>query len=41
LEEAAGHAGHFGKVYDAKQFFRNPAAVKQEFKDVVTRIFKP
>lgn len=41
LEEAAGHVGHFGKVYDAKQFFRNPVAVKQEFKDAVTRIFKP
>ncbi len=41
LEEAAGHAGHFGKDYVAMQFFRNPAVVKQEFKDVVTNIFKP
>jgi CRISPR-associated exonuclease Cas4 len=41
LEEAAGHAGHFGKDYVAMQFFRNPAAVKQEFKDAVARIFKP
>lgn len=41
LEEAAGHVGHFGRVYDAKQFFRNPAAVKQEFKDAVATLFKP
>lgn len=41
LEEAAGHVGHFGKVYDATQFFRNPAPVKQEFKDAVARLLKP
>jgi putative ATP-dependent endonuclease of OLD family len=39
LEEAAGHTGHFGKTYDAKKFFSNPANIQQPFKDAVAELF--
>lgn len=39
LEESVGHVGHFGKVYDAKQFFRNPEVVKRDFQDAVRNLF--
>lgn len=39
LEDVSGHDGHFHKSFDAKTFFKNVDAVRQEFKDVVARLF--
>lgn len=39
MEDAVGHIGHFGKVYDAKKFFQTTGRVQQEFKDAVKKLF--
>jgi CRISPR-associated exonuclease Cas4 len=39
MEEVVGHEGHFGKLYDAKKFFKNPVNINEEFKGVVRRLF--
>lgn len=41
LEQSAGHSGHFGNDYDAKQFFRTPDNVRQDFKNAVVKLFRP
>jgi predicted ATP-dependent endonuclease of OLD family len=40
LEEAAGHQGHFRKLYSAMKFFENADNIAQPLKDAVAELFK-
>ena len=39
VEDAAGHAGHFSKTYNAKIFFKSQNNVQQAFKTALTQLF--
>lgn len=39
VEDAVGHAGHFGDAYKAKKWFSDPANATPAFKEIVKKVF--